>query len=109
VTRVIPFQRRLAAGFLILLATAAAGRGFYFKTYRLGAVSTGMSEEDVTSALGNPLSVQNLGTMQVWRFLAPEGGGYTKKKEYFLVWFRDGQVVKWGKTEEEKVPVPSTT
>lgn len=61
-----------------------------------------MSEKDVLAQWGNPLGVQATGPWNVWKYLAssPQNG---KKTEYYLVWFQNGRVAKWGKVEEEKL------
>ena len=88
-----------------------SGCGFYFKAYRFkgpAPFAEGMTETDVLSRLGSPLSVQVLGPAQVWRYFSEEPV-YGKKKEYYLVWFQDGHVVKWKKTEEEnQLPQPAS-
>ncbi|HNV86773.1 MAG TPA: hypothetical protein PKL97_07415 [Candidatus Omnitrophota bacterium] len=96
-----------AFGFLLavmlIFSFSGSGCGFYFKTYRFSEKSpflSGMSEEDVLAQWGNPLGVQTAGPQNIWKYLAssPQNG---KKTEYYLVWFQNGRVIKWGKTEEE--------
>lgn len=98
----------LLAGFFLMLA--ASGCGFYLKTYRFDGkepFSSGMSEQDVLSQRGNPLGVQASGPLNVWKYFAGISP-HTQKNEYYLVWFQDGHVVKWGKTEEEPAFEPAT-
>lgn len=103
------------ARFLALIAAvtvALSGCGIYLKTYRFkgpGPFVAGMTEEDVLNRWGSPLSVQAMGPMQVWRYFSEEPA-YGKKKTYHLVWFQNGQVVKWETREEETVPrAPAST
>lgn len=92
-----------------MAAVITPGCGFYFKTYRSREpfpFIQGMTENDVLSQWGSPLSVQITGPMQVWRYFADEPV-YGKKKTYTLVWFQEGKVVKWEtKTEENLPPQP---
>lgn len=97
---------RAVSWIILALFLAAAGCGFYFKTYRFkgpGPVTPGMGEEDLIAQWGSPLSVQVVGPAEIWKYFAGEPA-YGKKKSYYLVWFQNGQVVKWETREEETVP-----
>ncbi|MBI4549845.1 MAG: hypothetical protein HY714_02850 [Candidatus Omnitrophica bacterium] len=81
---------------------AVAGCGFYFKTYRFKGTAPfteGLEEQAVLSRWGDPLAVELVGPMQVWKYFAAEPA-YGEKKEYWLVWFQNGRVVRWEKREE---------
>lgn len=89
-----------------------SGCGFYFKTYRYQSDEpfwNGMNQNQVVSTWGQPLAVQVLGSQQVWRYLTPNQSQQGRQTSYYLVWFEDGKVVKWGMTEEEQTaPVDAT-
>lgn len=102
---------RLGAGFLLALFLIS-GCGFYFKTYRYQNDEpfwSGMNQNQVVSGWGQPLSVQMVGSQQLWRYLAPNPSQQGRQKSYYLVWFEDGKVVKWGMTEEEKTSLVDAT
>lgn len=94
---------RSKGGILLLaLWLIVSGCGVYFKTYRFkgpSPFSEGMEAEKVLSQWGDPLAVQLVGPMQVWKYFAVEPA-YGQKKEYWLVWFQNGRVVRWEKKEE---------
>lgn len=99
-------MRRTTLLFSLCFFLASSGCGFYLKTYKFeGPVPfrQGMSQKDVLAQWGSPLSVQIMGAKQVWKYFSGEPA-YGKKKEYFLVWFQNGQIVKWEQKEEEMVP-----
>jgi len=58
-----------------------------------------MSEKDVLALQGQPLSVQLFGPRTVWKYLQAVDQG--KKTEYYMVWFQEGKVVEWGKSETQ--------
>jgi hypothetical protein len=87
---------------LLALWLIVSGCGFYFKTYRFKGTTPffeGMEEMAVLGHWGDPLAVQIVGPMQVWKYFAVEPV-YAQKKEYWLVWFQNGRVVRWEKKEE---------
>lgn len=98
---------QVIAWILLCALLVVSGCGFYVKTYRFKgpplSLSEGMSEEDLIAQWGNPLSVQGMGPMQVWKYFVREPA-YGEKKSYYLVWFQNGHIVKWETREEETVP-----
>ncbi len=99
-------MEKAAAVFILCIFIAGSGCGLYLKTYKFkGPIPffEGMRQEDVLNQWGSPLSVQVIGPRQVWKYFSVQPA-YGKKKEYTLVWFENGQLVKWEKTEEENFP-----
>ena len=101
-----PTQRTQSLIFFFVCVAFFSGCGFYFKTYKFKGNTPffpGMTQEEVLNQWGSPLSVQVASPQQVWRYFSQEPV-YGKKKSYYLVWFREGKVVKWVQTEEENFP-----